>query len=115
MATPRQAAHDDPLEPAIRAMIDATNREDRAGLLAAFADEATLTDFGRTFAGTDEIARWSDNENIGTHNRIAITDVTRSGSTTTLRITVAGNGYNGPGAFHFELHDEKITHLEITS
>jgi hypothetical protein len=48
---------------------------------SAFADDAALTDFGRTFAGEDEIARWSDNENIATRNRITVTDVTWSGST----------------------------------
>jgi ketosteroid isomerase-like protein len=67
------------LDAPIKSMIDATNRGDRDGLLNTFADDATLTDFGRTFKGRAKIARWKDDENIGTQNHIAITRVARSG------------------------------------
>ena len=53
------------LEPAITAMIDATNRGDTEAFLAAFDDDATIVDFGRTFSGKRAIARWNSSENIG--------------------------------------------------
>jgi ketosteroid isomerase-like protein len=102
------------LEPPISTMIDATNRADSDGFLAAFADDATLTDWGRTFAGKAEIARWNDTENIGTQSRIAVTGVERSGATVTVGVAVSGNGYNGGGSFVFETGGDLITHLEIS-
>ena len=53
--------HTEDLEPPIRAMIDATNAGDSDAFLQAFADDATIDDWGRTFTGRDEIARWNDN------------------------------------------------------
>lgn len=102
------------LEPAIEAMIGGTNRDDSAGLLNAFADDAVLTDFGRTFKGKAEIARWNDDENIGTQNRLRIISVTRSAKTVSVKIAVTGNGYNGPGTLKFELEGESIKRLVIT-
>jgi ketosteroid isomerase-like protein len=98
----------------VEAMIDATNNEDRDALLRAFAEDAVLVDFGRTFSGRASIGRWSDSENIGTHNRIRITGVTREGSTATVGIVVTGEGYNGPGTFVFEVGDDRILRLTIT-
>jgi ketosteroid isomerase-like protein len=74
-------------------MIDATNAADSPAFLEAFADDATLTDWGRTFAGKAEIARWNDNENIGTQSHIEVTGVERSGGTVTVGVAVSGNGY----------------------
>jgi len=102
------------LEAPIQRMIDATNRADRASFLDAFAQDATLTDFGRTFHGRAEIARWNDIENIGTQNRIEVTGVSRSGSTVSVGVAVTGHGYNGPGTFAFELDGELVTRLLIT-
>jgi ketosteroid isomerase-like protein len=102
------------LESPIQAMIDATNRDDSAALLTAFADDAVLTDFGRAFKGKAEIARWNDDENIGTQNRLRVTSVTRSGKTVSVKIAVTGNGYNGPGTLKFELEGESIKRLVIT-
>ncbi len=103
------------LDTPIQAMVDATNRGDREALLNAFADNATLIDFGRTFAGRAEIARWNDNENIGTHTHIAVTSVARSGLSVTVGIVVTGNRYNGPGSMVFDLGDGHITRLLITA
>jgi ketosteroid isomerase-like protein len=102
------------LPPPIGAMIDATNNEDREALVRAFAEDAVLVDFGRTFAGRASIAQWDDDENIGTHNRIRVTEVSHEGSTTTVGIVVTGSGYNGPGTFVFELGGDHILRLTIT-
>jgi hypothetical protein len=101
------------LEKPIQAMIDATNREDSAAFLDAFADDAVLVDWGREFAGKAEIARWNDNENIGVNSRFEVTGVSRSGGRTTVGVIVSGNGYNGTGNFVFEVKGGLIQHMLI--
>lgn len=102
------------LEGPIRAMIDATNREDSDGFVAAFADDAVLVDWGREFAGRDRIARWNATENIGVHSRIAVEGVEHDGDRTIVSVRVSGEGYNGGGAFVFRTGDGRITRMEIT-
>jgi SnoaL-like domain len=102
------------LEPPVQAMIDATNAEDDEAFLAAFAVDAELVDWGRPFAGRSEIARWNDQENIGTNNRITVTGVERSGGRVDVAISVTGNGYNGTGTLAFELRGELIQRLVIS-
>ena len=102
------------LETVIRQMIDATNRSDSDALLAAFTDDAVLVDFGRSFAGKPAIARWNQNENIGTHNQIEVTGAKRAEGKIQVGINVTGNGYNGPGTLIFTLDQDVITHLLIT-
>jgi hypothetical protein len=58
------------LEPPIRQMIDATNDGDVASFLDAFADDAVLDDWGRTFTGRTESAGWDERENIGANSHI---------------------------------------------
>jgi ketosteroid isomerase-like protein len=104
----------DDLDPPVRAMLDATNAGDSEAFLAAFADDATLVDWGRTFTGKAEIARWNDNENIGVQSRIEVTGVERSGTTVTLGVSVSGNGYNGGGSFVLDVEDGLITRFVIS-
>lgn len=107
----------DPLEAPVREFVEASNAADQERFLAAFASDATLTDFGRTFAGRGEIGRWSDAEHIGVRNHLEVTGVTRSpgGDVVTLSVLVSGGGFNGPGTFALSLSDDRarITHLEI--
>lgn len=102
------------LETPIQTMIDATNRGDSEAFLSAFAEDAILTDWGRTFAGKAEIARWNSDENIGTQNQIRVTGVERSGSSVSVGVEVTGNGYNGSGKFIFEMEAQSIKQLLIT-
>ena len=46
-------------------MFDATNRSDSDAFVTAFAADGVIDDWGRTFTGYAEIARWNTNENIG--------------------------------------------------
>jgi hypothetical protein len=101
------------LEAPIAAMIDATNREDSTAFLAAFSDDAMISDWGREFHGKTEIATWNDNENIGVNSRIEAIDATRSGDDTTVTIRVTGNGYNGGGSMVFTTGDGRIRRLVI--
>ena len=103
-----------PLDPPIQAMIDATNRGDSAAFLEAFADNAVLVDWGRTFAGKAEIAKWNASENIGTQNHLRVTGVERSATQVRVTVTVTGKGYNGDGTFLIDLGPRGITRLVIS-
>ena len=102
------------LEPAIRQMIDATNSADDAAFLDAFAEDATIDDWGRTFTGRDEIAGWNDRENIGVHSHIEATSAERRGEEIVVGVQVTGEGYNGGGAFTFTLAGDRIARMVIT-
>jgi hypothetical protein len=102
------------LEPAIRQMIDATNSADDEAFLGAFADDATIDDWGRTFTGREEIAGWNDRENIGVHSHIEATSVERRGEEIVVGVQVTGEGYNGGGAFTFTLAGDRIARMVIT-
>jgi hypothetical protein len=102
------------LEPPIRAMLDATNRGDSDAFLAAFADDAVLDDWGRTFTGHEEIAGWNARENIGVNSHIEVTGVERSGDSIRVGVAVSGDGYNGGGAFTFVLAGDRIARMVIT-
>jgi len=102
------------LEAPIAQFVDATNREDRAALLDAFAADGALNDNGREFAGREAIGRWSDQEHIGTHNRLAVTDVERSGGKVVVGVDVSGQGFNGHGVFTIALAGDRIARLDIT-
>jgi hypothetical protein len=102
------------LEPPIQAMLDATNRGDSEAFLAAFEHDAVLVDWGRTFAGKKAIARWNDDENMGTHNKIDVTGVERSAEGVAVKASVTGTGYNGEGTLTFQLGPRGIRRLVIT-
>jgi SnoaL-like domain len=102
------------LEPAIRQLIDATNAADDEAFLDAFADDATIDDWGRTFTGRVEIAGWNDRENIGVHSHIEATSVERRGDEIVVGVEVSGDGYNGGGAFTFTLAGDRIGRMVIS-
>jgi hypothetical protein len=102
------------LDPAIRRMLDATNRGDGEAFLDAFADDATIDDWGRTFTGREAIAGWNERENIGVHSHIEVTGVERVGDAVRVGVAVTGDGYNGGGAFTFTLAGDRIATMVIT-
>src|SRR6187200_1321595 len=99
------------LEPAIRRMIDATNSGDDAAFLDAFADDAVLDDWARTFTGRDEIAGWNERENIGVKSHIETTSVEPDGDAIRVGVAVSGEGYNGGGAMTFTLRGDRIARM----
>jgi ketosteroid isomerase-like protein len=101
----------DELEPAVRTMIEATNSGDTEALVAAFAPDALLVDWGREFAGHDAIRGWNVGENVGHH--LEVTGVSRTGDTTEVRVDVSGTGFNGAGTLTFRTRDGLIEHLLI--
>jgi ketosteroid isomerase-like protein len=102
------------LESPIRQMIDATNAGDSAAFLGAFADDAVLDDWGRTFTGHEQIAGWNERENIGVSSHIEVTGVQRDGDSIRVGVAVSGDGYNGGGAFTFVLAADRIARMVIT-
>jgi hypothetical protein len=104
----------DDLDPPISRMLEATNHGDSDAFLAAFADDAVLDDWGRTFTGHEEIAGWNARENIGVNSHIEVTGVERSGDSIRVGVAVSGDGYNGGGAFTFVLAGDRIARMIIT-
>ena len=101
------------LQPAIQIFLDATESGDYELFLTAFAPDAVLEDWGRTFVGHEGIDRWNHQEHIGTRNRLVVTGSFETGDTTTLAVTVSGNGYNGTGTFVIHLRDGLISSFVI--
>jgi hypothetical protein len=95
---------------AIRDFVEGTNAGDRERFLSAFAADAYLNDWGREFHGRDGVASWDGTDNIGRQAQFsmhALVPGERPG-TYRLRLTVGGNGYNGPGDFEIELDDDGL-------
>ncbi|GAA2499785.1 nuclear transport factor 2 family protein [Winogradskya humida] len=104
------------LPPPIQTFFDATNTEDRATFLSAFAPDGIIDDWGREFHGHDAIGHWNDTENIGTHTRFEVTAITSpTPNTYVVTATVTGGGFNGPSYFTFTLANSQITRMTITA
>ena len=103
----------DELDPAVRAVLDATNAEDTQAFLAAFAEDAVVDDWGRRFVGRDAIAEWDAGENIGVHARFAVTGVRVEGAGQAVDLQVSGGGFNGPSTFVFETSDGRVRSMTI--
>lgn len=97
----------------IRRFVEATNEGDTAAFLDTFTAGALLSDWGRTFKGRDEIARWNQSDNIGVQSHLSIVRVAPVGGTYQVRIAVRGNGFNGEGDMTFTLDGDRISSLVI--
>jgi hypothetical protein len=100
---------------AIQAFVDATNRGDSDAFVAAFAPDAHLDDWGRSFHGHDGVRSWDSTDNIGVQSHFDLLEVEPGPAdgeyVATLR--VSGNGYNGTGPMTFRLRDGLIADLRI--
>ena len=101
------------LQPAVQTFLDATEAGDYDLFLTAFASDAVLEDWGRTFVGHEGIDRWDRQEHIGTQNTIVVRNSFETGDTTTLAVSVSGNGYNGDGTFVIHVRDGLIASFII--
>ncbi|MDE8649680.1 SgcJ/EcaC family oxidoreductase [Rhodococcus qingshengii] len=97
----------------IARLIDATNAGDVEGFLDAFAPDGVVDDWGREFAGRDEIREWSDAEFLGKQVTLEVRDVAVAGSGTVLVALVGGNGFNGPSTFTFAADADKVLKMSI--
>ena len=87
----------------IRRFVEATNEGDTEAFLGTFTANASLTDWGRSFHGREQIARWNQSDNIGVKSNLRI-----------VRIAVTGEGFNGEGDMVFTLDGDRIASLVIS-
>ncbi|MDX8450406.1 nuclear transport factor 2 family protein [Mesorhizobium captivum] len=97
----------------IRRFVEATNAGDTEAFLETFTADAFLSDWGRSFRGREQIARWNQTDNIGVQSRLDIVRIALSDGAHHVRIKVAGNGFNGEGDMTFTLDGDRIASLVI--
>jgi len=103
----------DGLPQPIADFFDATNADDRERFLGAFADDATLDDWGHVYAGKQAIAGWNETDNMGVQSHIDVTGFDEQEGSYVVSIEVAGNGYNGGGSMTFTLDGVRISRVVI--
>ncbi|MER8907048.1 nuclear transport factor 2 family protein [Mesorhizobium sp. M0854] len=99
---------------AIRRFVEATNAGDTKAFLETFTPDAFLSDWGRSFKGREQIARWNQSDNIGVQSKLSIIRIEPAGDTYKVRIAVTGNGFNGEGDMAFTLDGDRISSLVIS-
>ncbi|ESW66559.1 hypothetical protein X760_01205 [Mesorhizobium sp. LSHC422A00] len=98
----------------IRRFIEATNAGDSEAVLDTFTADASLTDWGRSFQGRQQIARWNQSDNIGVKSNLRIVRIAEVEGSYRVRIAVKGNGFNGEGDMTFVLDGHRIASLAIS-
>jgi len=98
----------------IRRFVEATNEGDTEAFLNTFADDAFLSDWGRSFQGREQIARWNQSDNIGVKSNLSVVGITPTEGVYRVRIAVEGKGFNGEGDMTFTLDGDRIASLVIT-
>jgi hypothetical protein len=106
-----------PLPAPLAAFIDTTNAGDSDGFVAAFTDDAVLTDWGRTFHGHAGAAAWNDSDNIGRRSHFEVVDWREDAEpgAYVVTVTVTGDGYNGTSPIRFAVRDGRISRMTIAS
>ncbi|GGG68068.1 nuclear transport factor 2 family protein [Paenibacillus radicis (ex Gao et al. 2016)] len=101
---------------AIANFVSASNAHQTDAMLAAFADDAVLTDDDRIFEGKAAIRKWSDDEYIGSRVSLTILDFSLEGEEASLRVEINGDYPNGPYIFNFSfrLENDHIKSLFIS-
>ena len=97
----------------IRRFVEATNEGDTEAFLGTFTANASLTDWGRSFHGREQIARWNQSDNIGVQSSLRIVRIAAADGVYHVRIAVKGNGFNGEGDMTFTLDGDRIASLVI--
>lgn len=98
----------------IRRFVDATNAGDTEAFLDTFTADASLTDWGRSFHGREQIARWNQSDNIGVKSNLRIVRIAEAQGSYQVRIAVKGDGFNGEGDMTFVLDGARIASLVIS-
>ncbi len=98
----------------IQRLVAVTNSANAQAFLDCFAPDALLTDWGRSFRGREEIARWNETDNIGVQSHLRIVGIETTGEISRVRMAVKGNGFNGEGTMVISLEGDRIAELIIT-
>ncbi|WP_052350352.1 nuclear transport factor 2 family protein [Paenibacillus gorillae] len=91
------------LPEAIASFVFASNAHQTDDMLAAFADDAVLTDDNRVFEGKTAIREWSDGEYIGSRVNLTILDSVFEAEEPSLRVEINGDYPNCPYFLIFPL------------
>ena len=97
----------------VRAAIDAANGNDTDAFLACFPPDGVVDDWGREFAGHDEIRGWSDQEFIGVKVNLKVVQVAIEDVNVVVTAQVGGDGFNGPSHFTFQLEGGQVIRMTI--
>lgn len=100
---------------AIRAFVDATNAGDPDAFVAAFTEDAFLSDSGREFVGHDGVAAWDRSDNIGQRSHFEVLGVKPGigDQQFIATVMVTGDGYTGTSDLEFTLRGRRVTRLVI--
>ncbi|WP_407887553.1 nuclear transport factor 2 family protein [Levilactobacillus sp. N40-8-2] len=102
------------LPAAITAFITATNAADSNQFIAQFTSDAVLDDWGTTYNGPTEIAKWNQTDNIGKQAHFELEDFTQDSTTTwTVQLNVTGNGFNGTSPFQMTIANNLLARVAI--
>ena len=99
----------------VRTAIDAANANDTDAFLACFPPDGVVDDWGREFAGHDEIRGWSDLEFIGVKVNLKVVQVAIDDVNVVVTAQVGGDGFNGPSHFTFDVQGDELASMTITA
>ncbi|WP_030441542.1 nuclear transport factor 2 family protein [Actinoplanes subtropicus] len=97
----------------VRAAIDAADASDTDAFLACFPPDGVVDDWGREFAGHDEIRGWSDREFIGVKVDLTVLHVAIDDVTVVVTAQVGGDSFNVPSHFTFQVEGDHVTRMTI--
>ncbi|WP_105565351.1 nuclear transport factor 2 family protein [Microbacterium halophytorum] len=97
----------------VASFIDAVNRHDEAAFLDAFAPGGSVDDWGRVFAGRDEIKAWSDDEFIGAHGTLSVEEVEAADGVVTVVGDWRSTHANGRSEFVFDVDGDRLSRMTI--
>ena len=97
----------------VRAAIDAANANDTDAFLASFPPDGVVDDWGREFAGHDEIRGWSDREFIGVKVNLSVVQVAVEDVNVVVTAQVGGGGFNGLSHFTFQVEGGRVRRMTI--
>lgn len=96
--------------------VGATNRHDADALLAVFSPQATVTDDGSTYMGSDEIRQWIHEHQIAPRITLDPTAYDEAGGDIVQLTASADGDFPGgplPFAFHFTVSAGRVTALDV--
>jgi hypothetical protein len=96
--------------------IEATNRADSDAFVAAFTQDAYLSDGDREFHGHDGVRSWNRTDNIGVRSHFELVSAEPGAAPDSYVVTLAvtSDRFNGTGPLNFELRDGRIASLRIS-
>jgi hypothetical protein len=96
-------------------VIDAINAKDEDTYAAAFAPDAVIEDFGRSFSGPGGALAWSSTDLIGADMFIERRGITANpDGSFSVAIHARSRGFNGDGGMHFTVVEDRVIRLWVS-